>query len=205
MGHKLKKMKKDEDLKIVKLTFKEMLLYLVDANVFALQIFDRHSMYRKNINDYWDWRSLDHLKFSQNIYRLKKSKLIKIYQSGKEKYLELTPRGLKKVKKFVFDELKIIPPKTWDKKWRIVIFDIPDDKKITRNILREKLKKLGFLLLQESVFIHPFDCKKEIDFIVNNFYIKPYVKYIIADILEGDDELISEFIDQGILKPTMLR
>ncbi len=196
---------KKEEREIVKLSAREILFYLVDANVFLFQLFDKHRLYRKSIKDYWRWRENDHIRFSQNIYRLKTQKLIRIYKEGKEKYLELTPKGLEKLKKITIDELKITPPKKWDKKWRIVIFDIPDDKKVARNILREKLENLGFLPLQESVFIYPFESKKEIDYISDNYYVRPYVKYILADIFEGDEDLVEEFLGLNILQPKMMK
>lgn len=196
---------KQENKEIIKISVKEILLYLVDINILLMQPFDRHQLYRKSINDYWRWRAMDRSRFSQNLYRLKKAKLIRTYQEGKEKYVELTTRGLDKVKNYSLGDLKIDLPKVWDKKWRMVIFDIPDDKVVARNILREKLKNFGFVFLQESVFIFPFECKREIDFICDNYYIKPYVKYILADILEGDDELIERFCDLEILSPAMIK
>lgn len=184
---------------------KEILMQFVDANITLFEIFDSRRIYRKPIEDYWQWRVNDNLKFSQRIHYLKKRKLVKIYQEGKEKYIELTPRGFKRLKKIAIDELRIKPPKKWDKKWRIVIFDIPDNKKAARNILREKLKNLGFIFLQESVFIFPFECKKEIDYICNSYSIRPFVKYILADIFEGDSDLIKKFLDLEVLEPEMIK
>ena len=185
-----------KEKEIIKLATKEILLFLADANVFAFQNFDRHGFYRKSINSYWSWRDINRTSFSRTIYRLKQAKLIRNYKKGKEKYLELTPKGLEKVKQYSLDNIEIQAPEVWDRKWRIVIFDIPDDKKVARNILRDKLKQIGFILLQESVFIFPFECKREIDYIVNNFFIKPYVKYILADIIEGDDDLKKNLLIQ---------
>lgn len=149
-----------EEKELIKIAAKEILLFLADANVFAFQNFDRHGFYRKSINSYWSWRDINHNSFSRTIYRLKQAKLIKNYKDGKEKYLELTPKGLEKVKHYSLDNIEIQAPKVWDRKWRIVIFDIPDDKKVARNILRDKLRQIGFILLQESVFVFPFECKR---------------------------------------------
>lgn len=194
-----------EEKELIKIAAKEILLFLADANVFAFQNFDRHGFYRKSINSYWSWRDINHNSFSRTIYRLKQAKLINNYKDGKEKYLELTSKGLEKVKQYSLDNIEIQAPKVWDRKWRIVIFDIPDDKKVSRNILRDKLRQIGFILLQESVFIFPFECKREVDYIANNFFIKPYVKYILADIIEGDDDLIKKFLDSGTLESKMLK
>ena len=56
-----------------------------------------------------------------------------------------------------------------DGEWRIVIFDIPEKFKKAREALRMKLKELGFLELQKSVFIFPYECEDEINFIVEVF------------------------------------
>ena len=41
----------------------------------------------------------------------------------------------------------------WDGKWRIVIFDIPEQKRLIRDLFRRNLKKWGFKHLQKSVWI----------------------------------------------------
>lgn len=41
----------------------------------------------------------------------------------------------------------------WDGKWRIVIFDIPEQKRLIRDLFRRNLKKWGFRHLQKSVWI----------------------------------------------------
>jgi len=194
-----------EDKKAFVLSTRQIILYLADFIVGMNQVFDRHGMYRKNIKDYWNWRQIDRARFSKDLYRLKKEKLVKYYIKDKEKYIELMPKGFKRLLKYQIEEIKIKKPKMWDKKWRIVIFDIPDNKKGSRNILRETLKRLGFIRLQESVFIYPFECKTEIDFIAENYRVKPFLKYIIADILEGDHELLEEFLDQGVVTSKQIK
>src|SRR3990167_2211250 len=64
----------------------------------------------------------------------------------------------------------------WDKKWRVVIFDIPEKSRMARDALRRKLKELEFRELQKSVFVHPYECKKEIDFIIEFFNLRHYVR-----------------------------
>lgn len=44
-------------------------------------------------------------------------------------------------------------PEEWDGKWRVVVFDIPEQKRIIRNLFRRNLKKWGFKHLQKSVWI----------------------------------------------------
>lgn len=92
----------------------------------------------------------------------------------------LALKGKKRILKYDLDNMKIKRPSRWDGYWRIVVFDIPEDEKKARSALRIKLKDLGFYPMQKSVFVHPYDCKNEIDFVVEIFEIKPYVRFIVA-------------------------
>lgn len=54
----------------------------------------------------------------------------------------------------------------WDGKWRLVIWDIPEKRRIARDLLRYKLKQLGFQRFQKSVWACKKNCTKELrDFI----------------------------------------
>ncbi|KKP67925.1 MAG: Repressor in ring oxydation complex/ phenylacetic acid degradation pathway related protein (PaaX) [Candidatus Moranbacteria bacterium GW2011_GWE1_35_17] len=77
-------------------------------------------------------------------------------------------------------------PKKWDKKWRIVIFDIPEDDRIFRRILRQHLRALSFFKLQQSVFVSPYPCEKVIADLTCIYSANKYVKIIIA--IKIDDE-----------------
>lgn len=90
--------------------------------------------------------------------------------------LTLTEKGKIVTKTFYPDNLKINTPNTWDRRWRIVIYDIPHKKKMARDALRGKLQELGFKEWQKSVFIHPYPCRDEIDFIIEFFEVRPYVR-----------------------------
>ena len=94
--------------------------------------------------------------------------------------------GMKRIKKLIFDELVLAQPKRWDGQWRLVIFDIPKNLHQKRNALRRKLKELGFLQCQKSVWIHPFPCIEEVEFLKNLLRIKPYVKiFLVSEMTDG--------------------
>ena len=91
------------------------------------------------------------------------------------------------------DDIKIKKPKKWDKQWRIVIFDIPEKFKGAREALREKLKELGFVELQKSVFAYPFECEDEINFIVEVFQIRPFVRLVKAGSFTNEEQFKIKF------------
>jgi DNA-binding transcriptional regulator PaaX len=72
-----------------------------------------------------------------------------------EAYLRLTNQGQEKISRdFPLLEFQ---KKKWDRKWRIVLFDISEVSRQARNSLREKLKELGFGMFQQSTYISPHD------------------------------------------------
>ena len=95
--------------------------------------------------------------------------------------------------KFKLDDIKIKKPKKWDKQWRIVIFDIPNKFKKAREAIRKKLKELGFIKLQESVFVFPYECENEINFIVEVFQIRPFIRFIRANSVSNEEQLMINF------------
>lgn len=189
----------------IKLTTKQILLYLVDGIVTVTKPFDRHQMYKKTIDDYEDWRNFDKKRFSDDLGRLEREGIIKVYLEDNHGTIELSHKGRNKVSLLVAKEYKFTYPKRWDRKWRIVIFDIPDTKKKNREIFREKLKEIGWLQLQESVFVFPFDCKEIVDYFKSLFQIKECVQYIIAERIETEIDLIEIFSSTGIIKKSMIK
>lgn len=68
----------------------------------------------------------------------------------------------------------------WDHQWRIVIFDIPQEMHRQRNNFRNKLKSLGFYMLQKSVFVFPYPCEEELGDICDDLGITECVDIITA-------------------------
>jgi hypothetical protein len=130
-------------------------------------------------------------------YSLKRGKYIKILRETDGKIrAELTNKGKKRIKEFHFEGLKISKPRRWDKKWRIVIFDIPVHPKkfdYARKALREKIKELGFFRLQQSVWIYPYPCEDEILLVAEVFEVERYIEIITAERLLHESKLVTFF------------
>jgi len=122
----------------------------------------------------------------QIVKRLADQEVISFKQEGEETVVKITDKGKQKILKFDIDKLQIKKPDSWDGKWRIVLFDIPEDKKLAREALRRKLKELGFYQFQKSAFIYPFECKDIIDFIRAIYEIKDNVKYVETEEIEEE-------------------
>jgi len=194
-----------ENIKKFQLTTRQIFLYLIDGLVMYMKPFDRHGMYRKNIEDYYDWRDFDKKRFRDNLRRLQLEGFIRTYLEDNKSYIELTRKGKEKVKLILAQDFQFKYPKNWDGKWRIIIFDIPNKERKARDIFRERLKSMGCFKLQESVFVFPFDCKEIIDYLKNLYEIPAYVQYVVAESIESQTSLFKYFQNQGLLSMKMLK
>lgn len=97
-----------------------------------------------------------------SFHYLKKKGLVEMEREGHDIRIALTKKGRELAGKYQIDDLSIPKPKKWDKKWRVIVFDIPSTSNMIRDIFRRKLKEFGFCQLQKSTWIYPFECKGEI-------------------------------------------
>lgn len=87
----------------------------------------------------------------------------------------LTEEGKRRAIRYNIDTIAIKKPPHWDGVWRVVFSDIPEEKRRARDALRRKLRELGFYRWQKSVFIYPYPCRDEIDFLVEFFEMRSFV------------------------------
>ena len=141
-----------------------------------------------------EWQKINDRALNNAIRDLYRSKLIKERENPDGSLtMVLTDKGKKKAITFNIDNMEIKKPKKWDKKWRLVLFDIPEKHKPAREALRGALKRLSFHEYQKSVFIHPYECQKEIDFVIEYFDIRRFVRTLTAENLDNDIHLRKKF------------
>lgn len=102
--------------------------------------------------------------------RLRENGLIN-FIDDKTLIFRLTDEGRDKA---LWIKMKEIEEK-WDGKWRIISWDIPEKRKPVRDLLRNKLKQLGFIKLQKSVWASKKNCTKELKNFIKSVGIKDWV------------------------------
>lgn len=107
---------------------------------------------------------------NRSIKGLKDAGLIENIDSGQNQYTKLTKEGKKKANSLKLENENAIISNIWDGYWRIILLDIPEERKSEREALRYLLKKAGFVCLKNSVWIsmYPFEhlftnIKKDLD------------------------------------------
>lgn len=141
------------------------------------------------------WKKYPRKRIVDAFHNLRKQGLIEINNDGKQIYISLTEKGRKKAGYMQVDVLEIKKPKIWDRRWRVVIFDILELKRVHREAFRGKLKELGFHQLQKSVWVHPFDCRAEVELLRDFFGLnEKELRLIVADDIGNDAEIKRKFM-----------
>lgn len=126
---------------------------------------------------FFDNNAKERYKTKRAISSLKNKRLVKTYLKDEQEFMEITENGKKKVLFYKLDEIKIKRNKKWDGFWRVAAFDIPERHRKARMALSRKMKEMGLLSLQKSLFISPFDFLDELDFIGEIFNVRKYIVY----------------------------
>lgn len=140
------------------------------------------------------WRQLDKRERERETRRaisyMKTKQLIRgDYQHG----LQITPKGRKRLEKIEFAKISINRPDTWDKKWRLVFFDIPEDRRHLRIAFINKLKQLDFYQLQKSAWLHPFPCREIIETVATYYDVDSYISYVEVLYIDNQKKLMKQF------------
>ena len=138
-------------------------------------------------------RARERGRLRQSIQRLEKKKLVRIYTKNGIEVVEITQEGRKRVLEYNLNTMKLKAPPRWDGWWRIVMFDIPENQKVARNAVSRKIKELGLYPIQKSVFVSPYLCKNEIDFVGEIFGVRENIIYIKAKEIQGVKKLKEYF------------
>lgn len=136
----------------------------------------------------YTWRT------KQIIHRFQKQKYVSIREHSDGKItVNITKDGMLRALTYHVNTLQIKKSKQWDRKWRVIIFDIPERYRQLRDVFRMRLRQLGLYLLQESVYISPYPCFDEVEFLRELYDIAFTVRYLLVAEVEDDDFLKHHF------------
>ncbi|OHA40384.1 MAG: hypothetical protein A3G59_02625 [Candidatus Taylorbacteria bacterium RIFCSPLOWO2_12_FULL_47_20] len=108
-------------------------------------------------------------------------------------FVRITEKGEARLKEFEIINKRFSLKQKWDGRWRILIFDIPEKKRVLRDGIRKTLTATGFKHLQHSVWIYPYDCKDTVSLLKKDFEIGKDLIYIITEKIEYDETLRKHF------------
>ncbi len=96
---------------------------------------------------------------TRSIKNLLTDGLIEAFNSEHKQYFRLTSDGKQKLNTVTLDTESSLVSTHWDGYWRIILLDLPEDRKSEREALRYLLKKANFICVKNSVWVsmYPFE------------------------------------------------
>lgn len=136
---------------------KIILKILARKNVISLEDLKREALNSLKIGQ--DTKNKTEYAISRSLKNLSTSGLLDCFQSDRQPFFRLSEEGRKKINSNALDDDTAIILKNWDGNWRIVILDLPEERKNEREALRYLLKKAGFVCVKNSVWIsvYPYE------------------------------------------------
>jgi len=108
--------------------------------------------------------------------------------------IELTEKGIKIAEELSQrEEVRPVQQKKWDQKWRIIMFDVWERRRRVRDELRETLKEIGFVKVQDSAWAYPYPFEKFLVFLRTHLKLGLGILYVVADEIEYDEKLRQHF------------
>ncbi len=136
---------------------------------------------------YKRWGHFNKRILKANLRRLQKSGVIEESENAGEIIYKISEKGKFKLFKYRLDDMNLNRT-SWDKKWRLVAYDIPKGKKNKAEAFRTLLKKMNFMQLQKSLWLTPYSCNNEIEFLKQIYYLDNHVSILTVSEIEGESE-----------------
>lgn len=85
----------------------------------------------------------------------------------------LSPAGSRQLETLRFK--RIISTDKWDRKWRLISYDIPESNRLARETIRRLIKELGCKQMQLSLWAHPHPCLRQFELIRDTYGLKNHI------------------------------
>ena len=156
--------------KVVKCASLELLKLIANIAEATAMIADKKALYRYAYGFGWNNQEL-----SRSIYELKKTNYITVDISTSQQSIELTNKAKIKTVEIIAKKLKA------SEKYRFLSFDIPAKLNYNRNKFRKIIKKIGFVRVQQSLWVINKDVTNLVEAAIYECGIEKYVAYIISE------------------------
>lgn len=127
------------------------------------------------------------------VRRLESRGLISFQKNNGKIFIRLTQRGRDALVRHELRDVAIRKKKRWDNKWRVVIFDIKEIKRSSRDALRRELISFGFVKLQNSVWVSPHECEDVVAMLKGQLHVGKDILYMTVEKIENDRWLRQTF------------
>ena len=165
---------------------------IVNAILLALQELGRIAPRPFESKHGWHKRvkGIDKPQFERGIRHMETRGLVKVISQNGFRFIALTQSG--ELQALLY-KAKIIKKQNWDGKWRLILFDIPEEAKDKRELFRKLLKANGFFKLQASVYISPYSLNNSAIDYLKETKLLDYIRVLRVDKMDYDMALKKHF------------
>ena len=132
-----------------------------------------------------DWGKYNLWRLRQVIKRMQNSKYIELIEEDNIQVVKITEKGKMKLLKYNIDKMKL-DESSWDGKWRLVVYDVVKSKRNNSEMFRKAINNLNLLKLQKSVYLTPFKCDNEIEYLRQIYNVGNEVLILKVGSLENE-------------------
>lgn len=141
-----------------------------------------------------EWQNIERAGLHTGTRALYRSKLVSAKPHKDGSYtLVLTNEGRKLALRYDLDAMRIKTPTIWDGKWRLVLYDVPEKLRRLRFDIATTLRRLEFYELQHSVCIHPYECTREVEYLIERYEARAYVRFMIVERIDDAGPVLKHF------------
>ena len=112
-----------------------------------------------------------------------------MHKGGQKDYVRITKKGKSKLNTIRLEGEDALVPISWDGLWRIIILDIPEERKNEREALRYLLKKANFVYIKNTVWVSPLPYEHLFTNIKKDLGLSTELMIIITDKLDEETHL----------------
>jgi len=134
--------------------------------------------------------SRDEYAITRSLKGLREAGLIENISSPQNEYARLTKLGRKKAHSLELDSDTTLVNTSWDGFWRIILLDLPENRKSERESLRYLLKKAGFVCLKNSAWISPYPFEHLFTNIKKDLGLGTEMIIIVSEFVDEDTKKI---------------
>ncbi len=131
--------------------------------------------------------------FGNSFEKLLGKGFIRVEKTASGKFVRLTEYGKRALAEMIAKQPDQRKHRSWDGRWRVVIYDIRDSRKTTRQKLMRTIREFGFVRLQDSVWVYPYDSEALLVLLKSYLKTGKEILYMVVEKIEGDETLRKHF------------
>jgi len=146
----------------------------------------KYKKYRDKLALQNEWAKFNTWRLRQVVKRIQNSKLVEIVDESGLSIVKITQKGKEKLLRYDIEKMSLDETRS-DGHWRLVIYDVKTKKRRNSEMFRKSIARLKMLKLQKSVYLTPFPCENEIEYLRQIYEIGNEVLILKVKNLENEE------------------